>query len=105
MHLPKAVCDEGGVGGGGTAAVRRRALYRMENACTGFGPPCRRTDIPDSVNRLNCARFTPRSSATPTQQSVRYEQPLAITADRWSRGSGSVTRDNPLESTPGGRSR
>lgn len=30
MHLPKAVRDEGGVGGG--------ALYRVENARTGFGP-------------------------------------------------------------------
>lgn len=51
MHLPKAVCDEGGVGGGGyssgdgTAAVRRRALYRMENARTGFGPQIGRAHV------------------------------------------------------------
>jgi len=46
------------------AAARRRALYRMENARTGFGPPRRRTDIPGSVNRLNCARLTPRVHET-----------------------------------------
>lgn len=113
MHLPKAVCDEGGVGGGGysggggggggTAAVRRRALYRMENARTGFGPPRQRTDIPDSVNRLNCARFTPRAlemhhaptpNATNSGPIARF-QPVN-TADRGSaRESVSVTRDNP----------
>lgn len=36
MHLPKAVRDEGGVGGGGGDGGG--ALYRVENARTGFGP-------------------------------------------------------------------
>lgn len=67
------------------AAVRRRcggARYiAWRTLRTGFGPPRRRTDIPDSVNRLNCARFTPRSrctAPTPTRQSARdSERPVS----------------------------
>lgn len=56
MHLPKAVRDEGGVGGGGGGG----ALYRVENARTGFGP-CRAGGqiFPTPLTALIALHFNP----------------------------------------------